>query len=438
MNIERINALITSALTPAEASNRWGLHKPTANDLFGGVGKPEGLQAWSSETVLKLGSTIKALKIEIEWIVSSLIPLGAVILFYARGGIGKSTLMMMLAGCVAAGRPFLGIPTQQRAVIYVDFENSLAVLSERLRSVGADNVLFWSSADMPARLDDAEVQRYFDILIEYPGALYIFDTLRSSQSGDENDSKHMAEIMALFRRLRDRGATVIVLHHTTKAAETRYKGSSAIFDMVDHVLAMYPVRQPGDDAERSDDDDESPVYRFGTKDKTRYEPFVTYLQFDPETKQFQKAPDPTDQQLIELQSLLVEMVNKTKGDVKQGDIIDAAKDELDLSKTKTIRLLNRGVDQYWSSRRGEKNARIFTPIDLFSCLPTPYTHGKQENWKTDCQTPLFSDDTENENPIETVSLPVCQKNHQAPPNSLSPRPIPPPPPPPQTNTGGLQ
>ena len=406
MNIQVLNELVDAALTTEEAQRKWGWKKRTPEEMFGDVVElsHEDAEIWSPNKVLKLGSSIKALNISIEWVVSTIIPEHAVSLFFARGGIGKSTIMMMLAGCVASGRPFFGYPVKQRPVIYIDFENSLAVLSERLKVVGADLALFWSSADSPARLDKAEVQRLFKILEQYPGALMIFDTLRSSQSGDENNSEHMSEIMTIFRKLRDNGATVIVLHHTIKAANTRYKGSSAIFDMVDHVLAMYPVRRPGDDVENDDEDNEEAIiYRFGTKDKTRYEPISMFLQFNPETKLFETAPDPADQTLLDLYNLLSNMVSSADADaVKQGDILRAAKDELNLSKIKTIKLLNKGMDRYWNSHRGDKNALLYTPMGLFASSPAPYSLSEQENRNPEGQASQ-SRDGENhlQNPTDT-------------------------------------
>lgn len=433
MKLLEVMELINNAQPPSALQPKWGNNKMSAEEMFAGVGAVDEYDVesgWLPNKVLKLGSSIKALQILIEWVVIGLIPLYAVILFFARGGIGKSTLMMMLAGCVASGRAFLGFPVKQRAVIYVDFENSLAVLSERLRSVGADEVLFWSSADSPARLDETEAQHYFDILELYPGSLFIFDTLRSSQGGDENDSKHMAEMMAVFRNLRDKGATVIVLHHTTKAANTRYKGSSAIFDMVDHVLGMYPVSQPGDETEIDEDDEEVPVYRFGTKDKTRYEPFTMYLQFNPETKLFEKAPDPAEKQLIDLRNLLIEMVSRPIDGLKQGDIITVAKDELDLSKARTMKLLSRGQDRLWSSYRGSKNARFYAPMSLFSSLPDLYTYGKQENRNPVCQVPTDGDDANcPQSPIKTEFASLSIHSQQTGNQGIVS--VPPPPPMPQ-------
>jgi predicted ATP-dependent serine protease len=47
-------------------------------------------------------------------------------------GVGKSTLAMDIAGRVANGGTFLGKPVIEVPVLYIDRENSLATVRERL------------------------------------------------------------------------------------------------------------------------------------------------------------------------------------------------------------------------------------------------------------------------------------------------------------------
>jgi hypothetical protein len=100
-------------------------------------------------------------------------------------------------------------------VIYVDYENSLAILVDRLKKVRGEQILFWTVADSTAQLD-RDPQAYVNLLKSHPNALLIFDTLRSAQTGDENESRSMALVMQTLRQLRDQGATVILLHYTRK------------------------------------------------------------------------------------------------------------------------------------------------------------------------------------------------------------------------------
>jgi archaellum biogenesis ATPase FlaH len=345
---------------------------------------------------LKRGSDIKVLDIVIEWLLHGIIPKGAVTLFFGRGGLGKSTLALLLFGAIAAARQVFGMQATQTPVVYIDFENSLAILKERLSHINADDVLFLDSTSNPPKLDKPERGQYLEILETYPGAVFIFDTLRSGQSGDENDSKVMADVMGFLRTLRDRGATVIVLHHTPKSNDRKYKGSGAIFDMVDHVLAIYPVKQAGDDTE-VDDDDEEAVYRFGTALKTRYEPFKMFLKFDHESRCFEPAPDPAEEQL----ETLAEIIRNIGDNAKQGDIIEAARAE-GISQKKALTLLHRGEGQRWESRRGDKNAKLYNTKSCLAVLQ-PYIGGKNRKTESSYANHYEKQGSEStsQSPIET-------------------------------------
>lgn len=316
---------------------------------------------------LRRGAEIAALNISIAWLIFGLIPAEAVILFFGRGGIGKTTLLMQLADAISRGAEIFGRQAERRTVICVDYENSLAVLAERCRNIGADNVLFLDSGSNPPRLDRGECSQFLDLLTEYPGAVFVFDTLRSSQSGDENDSQAMTKVMDFLRRLRDAGATVIVLHHTPKASDRKYKGSGAIFDMADHVLALYPVRAPGDDGEADDDDDAAKVYRFGTSQKTRYEPDRIFLTFDESTRCFVPAPDPGDIHMDAIADAIAAIIDRD--DVPtQRRIIDHLAGVV--PKHRIPELLRRGEGVRWTVGRGDKKALIYTLV--FECPKTPH------------------------------------------------------------------
>lgn len=329
----------------------------------------EAAPTFDFSTVLRKGADIRALEIPIEWIVKDILPKGSVTMFYARGGMGKTTLTMQKTDAVSRGVPFLGLETEKTPVIYIDFENSLAVLSDRLKKAGAADVLFWTSTDTPPKLDRADWQKYHDLLKEYPGALLVFDTLRSSQGGNENDSQEMGAVMGKLRELRDAGATVLVLHHTAKSSEQRYKGSTAIFDMVDHVLAIYPVKKGTEqEVEDDDEDGEEKVYRFGTKDKTRYAPFRMFLTFDKEKGIFIPAPDPDEEDMESMHGFIIDMKKRQQKTPNQKDIIERAKAE-DIPEKKARRLLKKGEGRYWTLHKGTRTEKIYEPLSLAEMSP---------------------------------------------------------------------
>ena len=313
----------------------------------------ETKESFDLTKALRLGAELETLDIPISWAVKGLIPQQAITLLSARGGMGKTILSISISDAVTKGIPFLGLETTKMQVVYIDFENSLPTLIERIKRIDASNVLFWHTTNeiKPPRLDSKE----YEIYRKLPqGALLIFDTLRASQSSDENDSQHMAMIMQRLKELRDLGFTVLILHHTRKGDDKVYKGSTAIFDLCDHCLSLHKVKKgsytPDEASENDSEDSEDCCYRLGTRDKTRYEPFHIFLEFDVEKGCFVIAPDPDTETLEEIHSLLV-----GKEPLKTNDIFEIVKKEMGIKgKGKLIRLLKKGEGLCWNSVRGGK------------------------------------------------------------------------------------
>jgi putative DNA primase/helicase len=295
---------------------------------------------------LKIGAELQTLDIPVKWAVKGLIPKEAITLLSARGGMGKTILSISVADAVTKGIPFLGLATTKTQVVYIDFENSLPTLIERIKRIDASNVLFWHPTNeiKPPRLDSKEYELYKKLP---EGSLLVFDTLRASQSRDENDSQHMAMIMQRLKELRDCGYTILILHHTSKSSDRVYKGSTAIFDLCDHNLSLHKVKKGCSTPESEDDEDtDNYCYRLGTQDKTtRYEPFHIFLEFDIEKGCFVIAPDPETETLEEIHSLLV-----GKELLKTNDIFELVKGEIGIkSKGKLTYLLRKGIGKYWNS-----------------------------------------------------------------------------------------
>ena len=310
--------------------------------------------------ILQAGCELSVMDIKVETIIDRLIYANAINLFSARGGMGKTILILQASNAITREIPFLGLKTIQRPVVYVDFENSLPTLIDRIKRIGANNVLFWhlSNVVKPPRLDSPDWTQYKKLPKD---SVIIFDTLRAAHNSDENSSKEMTLIMNRLKEIRDTGFTIILLHHTPKSNDRTYKGSSAIFDLSDHVLSLYKVKK-GSFQELSDDsnlDDSDFCYRFGTQDKTRFEPFATYIEFDSLNKIFIQAQDPDTGLLESIRGLL-----KDTGVMNQSQICKLVKAELGIKYIgKIVSLLKKGEGRYWStSPTGLKNSMLYTLI----------------------------------------------------------------------------
>ena len=269
------------------------------SEYFPGPSLLDQIETWNQ---------IRELDIKVEWIVDRLIPKESITVLFGKGGIGKTWLMMDIARSIGGGIDFLGYETQQTTVIFIDFENPLAVLNTRTQKLGeADNVHFWRVGHelKPPKLDSPEWEQYKELP---DGAVLVFDTLRASHGRDENASNEMASVMEKIKELRDMGFTIILLHHTPKNSDKIAKGSTAIVDLSDHILGLTRVRKTNGGQEvvvDDDDDDEEAIYRFGVREKTRFEPHHIYLTLNPD-RGFELAPDPEEETLKSMHQLLLD------------------------------------------------------------------------------------------------------------------------------------
>ena len=319
---------------------------------------------------------IRELEITVEWVVDRLIPKESITVLFGKGGIGKTWLMMDIARCIGGGIDYLGYETQQAPVIFIDFENPLAVLNTRTQKLGeADNVYFWRVGYelKPPKLDSNEWDLYKDLP---KGALLVFDTLRASHGRDENASDQMAGVMERVKELRDCGFTIILLHHTPKNSDRISKGSTAIVDLADHILNLSRVRKAKDGEDvlvQDDDDDEEAVYRFGVREKTRFDPHHIYLALNPD-RGFELAPDPEEETFKSMHRVL-----EDSGQLQKTEFAKQCK-SLGMGEKKARKLIDRGIGRFWKVEgAGNKTAQLVTAIQ-FGSLATPIGHAELPNY----------------------------------------------------------
>ena len=295
---------------------------------------------------------ILSLDVKTEYLLEKLIPKNSIALLFGRGGIGKTSISMQIARAIANGLPFDTMQTIQTPVYYIDFENPLAVLKERVEKIGqSENLYVWhlSNVIQPPKLDSSGWELYKQL----PAGLLIIDTLRASHLSDENDSRPMSLIMGRLKELREMGFTILLLHHTPKGNENTFKGSTALLDLCDHVLGLEEIK--GHEGENIEFDCEN-LYKLGTRIKTRYEPHSIYLTFKPDIKGFEIAKDPDIEKMENIRDILNQPL-------KQKELREQVKKEMDLPDREIRRLLKKGTGLYWNTEKSDRNATIYTPIN---------------------------------------------------------------------------
>jgi len=153
-----------------------------------------------------------------RWVVKHLIARGSLNIAVGDSGLGKSPLLYQLGLCVAAGIPWLGIPTTKGIVVYVDFENA------ELNSQGLRNALVkhLGMETCPANFL-THFGGQFDlnsIVRKVWPVLLIIDSLRSYKPEVEEKNALAAAFLQDLRKLaRETSTAFLFVHHTRKHHE---------------------------------------------------------------------------------------------------------------------------------------------------------------------------------------------------------------------------
>ena len=159
-------------------------------------------------------------------------------------GTGKSFTALSWAAAIAEGSPWFGKATRQASVLYVLGEGYAGFGSrvEAWETVNgrpmSNNIDFIDGLTYGASLKDpAAVQQLIGLINEVPTGLVVFDTLSVlANLTNENDNAEVAQIMANVHTIaQGTGATVMVIHHTTKSTGS-VRGASAFVGNSDTVV----------------------------------------------------------------------------------------------------------------------------------------------------------------------------------------------------------
>jgi hypothetical protein len=152
-------------------------------------------------------------------LVEGLIARSSVSVLIGDSGLGKSPLAYQLGLCVAAGIPFLGLPTQHGRVVYAEYENGLEE-SKELRdqivkclrlSQAPNNFMLWT----PDRSQQLNIE---GICRDVKPALLIIDSLRSHNPNFEK-SENAAQEMKSLRSASHHGSSILAVHHIRKPGQ---------------------------------------------------------------------------------------------------------------------------------------------------------------------------------------------------------------------------
>lgn len=182
-----------------------------------------------------------------QWLAEPLIPAGRLVALYAPAKQGKSEVALAVVAALATGRPILGQPNPYgpRDAMYLDYEMTLADLSERLAQLGypdpdeMEHFHYWPLPSLPP-LDTAYGASVARRLAAWCGAkVMVIDTFGRSVEGDENSN----DTFRAFARhtglaLKADGVAVLRTDHAGKDREKGQRGASAKNDDADVVFRV--------------------------------------------------------------------------------------------------------------------------------------------------------------------------------------------------------
>lgn len=198
----------------------------------------------------------------LRWLWDECLPEGTLTLLAAPPKAGKSWFTLALALAVATGRPFMGRATRKTPVLYLSLEDSPRRLQYRARkvmqSLGIDpnelRPMVGSICPFNAMVDskDRKIGNGLEVMIStalggQPG-LVIIDIFHKARM-PARESSYMndaTEVSALAQYVRQQGITMIVIHHTRKAASDDFveimSGTNGIAGSVDSPWALLRKR----------------------------------------------------------------------------------------------------------------------------------------------------------------------------------------------------
>jgi archaellum biogenesis ATPase FlaH len=286
---------------------------------------------------------------EIRWLVDRLVPEGELVLITGVSGSLKSILVEALAAAVSQGRDFLERTTRQAMVLLLDGENPLHIIAQRRDTyhiVEGPFLRIWGNwqGSLPTIGDPRllEMARDHHLLI-------IFDSLVRFHGADENSAKEMAPIMGELRKLVTAGATVIVVHHDTKAGKnkSKYRGSSDILAGVDVAFNL-----------TVDHKTNPPTITVDCFKQRGMEEFTIKIRPDFEHGQFEVVADSTIRECEKIIEKLKGLIRAEPG-LNQEQLIKRS----GLPEHKVSGTLNAGEKTHWKVTRPKGKTKRYYPMD---------------------------------------------------------------------------
>jgi hypothetical protein len=169
-----------------------------------------------------------------EFLIDGFLALDSITALAAPVSQRKSLIALNVAHALCSGEPlfdYFEVIKKPERVIYLCPEMGLSSFSTRLKSIGL--LEYVGRSLFCQTMDDTSI-RLGELNDELTGAVVIIDTLTRFVEGDQNSSEDMSKFAEEIFRLKRRGATILLLHHSVKGAgngitlDSAMRGSSEL------------------------------------------------------------------------------------------------------------------------------------------------------------------------------------------------------------------
>jgi putative DNA primase/helicase len=164
----------------------------------------------------------------VEFLIEGFLALDSITAIAAPVGQRKSLIAMNVAHALCTGEPlfdYFKVIKQPSRVVYLCPEMGISSFSMRLKQIGLDSHV---GGTLFCQTMDEDSVKLAELNEELPGAVVIIDTMTRFVDGDQNSPEDMSRFAKVIFNLRRNGATVVLLHHSTKGASNALTLDSAM------------------------------------------------------------------------------------------------------------------------------------------------------------------------------------------------------------------
>lgn len=194
-----------------------------------------------------------------KWLVKNFIPKDSIVLIGGKSRAYKTTTLLHMAYCLATGKPlFNRHETMKSKVLYINEENSMSTFKPTAIAIRhgvteqpTENLDYLNFSNI--RLDTTQgFNEISKIIDDEKIEVIMVDTLKRTISMKEDSADEMNNFYNyILKPLRNKGVTIILLHHTKKDPQGGVKGdkidmmrgSSELVNIADSVIFFR--RMPG-------------------------------------------------------------------------------------------------------------------------------------------------------------------------------------------------